>query len=93
MELEYLLNKINGRTSPSVNDAEQAYLTAVDKLLPLIQQLTWKDFELLTDLIFRQGGVEKAQRAGQDAENPRFGPIDAFDERKSVGPDKVGRGP
>jgi hypothetical protein len=52
-ELGYLLDKINGRASPAVNEAEGAYSALISKLLPLIRQLTWKDFELLTDLIFR----------------------------------------
>lgn len=64
-ELDYLLDKINGRTSAALNDAEQAYLAAVNKLLPLIQQLTWKDFELLADLIFRQAGWRRLSELGK----------------------------
>lgn len=64
-EKEYLLRKINAQTSPIEQAASQAQDTLVKTLIPAIKQLTWKDFELLTDLIFRQAGWQRLSQLGK----------------------------
>lgn len=60
----YLLHKINGMASPEIDAA----LKAKDRLLPeiqnLIRSLTWKDFELLTDLVFSRSGWQRIGKVG-----------------------------
>lgn len=66
-EFEYLIRKINGETIP----IEQAALDARDALIQaleeIIKKLHWKEFELLTDLIFRQAGWQRVGELGNTA--------------------------
>lgn len=55
-EHEYLIKKINGLEDKRIAEAGQALRTLESRLEPLIQSLTWQDFETLIDLIFRQAG-------------------------------------
>ena len=64
-EHEYLIKKINGLEDKRIADAEQALLTLEDRLKPLIQSLTWQDFETLIDLIFRQAGWLRVGAVGK----------------------------
>jgi len=63
-----LLQRLNGQSPKSVEDAEAAYKGLVESVKPLIGELTWQDFEVLADLITtasgwrrnnQRGGVEK----------------------------------
>lgn len=63
-EFEYLVNKINGKTPPRIEEAQAAYKTLVDNIESLIRGLHWKDFELLVDLIFRDAGWKRIGKLG-----------------------------
>lgn len=64
-QFDYLVRKINAERLP----LEQAALDARDSLegtlAQIIRRLTWQDFELLTDLIFRQAGWQRISRLGK----------------------------
>lgn len=64
-EFEYLMDKINCAKQPEIQDAENAILNLKEKLKPLIQRLTWKDFELLVDLIFTASGWQRISVVGK----------------------------
>lgn len=55
-EHEYVLRKINAEQSPEVIEVEKAFTNLVTTIQSLIKLLTWKDFEILIDLIFRSSG-------------------------------------
>lgn len=61
---EYLLRKIKGEVMPDVIEAQQLKTQLLEATLPLIQRLTWRDFELLIDLIFTQGGWRRINYTG-----------------------------
>jgi hypothetical protein len=64
-EFDYLICKINSEHSP----VEQAALDARDALLQaleeIIKRLDWKEFEGLTDLIFRGAGWQRVGQLGK----------------------------
>ncbi|MDH5302199.1 MAG: hypothetical protein OEW58_12650 [Gammaproteobacteria bacterium] len=64
-EREYLLHKINGTNEPHVEAAELAFEHLRKSLIPIIKNLHPKDFEIFTDLIFRQGGWKRSGVAGE----------------------------
>lgn len=64
-ELPYLLRKINGETSPEEARAEKARDELLQSLQVIIHRLHWKEFELLTDLIFRQAGWQRVGELGK----------------------------
>jgi len=64
-ELEYLLRKINHQKLPEVEKAENTLDTLLIDVEPLIQNLTWKDFELLVDLIFTHSGWQRISERGK----------------------------
>lgn len=64
-ELPYLLRKINGETSPEEVRAEKARDELLQSLEAIIHRLHWKEFELLTDLIFRQAGWQRVGELGK----------------------------
>jgi hypothetical protein len=55
-QLKYLLRKINGEILPEVQKAKTAKTDLLAALAPVIQQLDWKDFEDLVDMVFTAGG-------------------------------------
>ena len=61
----YLIRKLNGETQPEVAKAEQALSELECALVPLICRLGWKDFELLTDLVFTQAGWQRIGSLGK----------------------------
>ncbi|MCX7424913.1 MAG: hypothetical protein NTW96_04705 [Planctomycetia bacterium] len=65
VDLEYAKNKINGRVSESVSQAQKALHSLEQRLVPLIQSLTWKDFELFVDLIFTNAGWQRISVLGK----------------------------
>ena len=58
-EFDYLVRKINGESSQTEQKALAARKDLVDSLVAIIRTLDWKEFELLTDLIFRQAGWQR----------------------------------
>jgi hypothetical protein len=61
----YVLHKINGTNPPQVEHASQALAGLEAALLPIIEQLRWRDFELLVDLIFRNNGFNRIGDLGK----------------------------
>ncbi len=64
--LDYLKRRLNGTELPSVIRARKAYKELKDSLIDLIKSLTWKDFELLIDLIFSYSGWKRIETLGKD---------------------------
>lgn len=58
-EFDYLLRKINGEKLPEVQKAQDTLNSLILDIIPLIKNLSWKDFELLVDLIFAQSGWQR----------------------------------
>ncbi|ANH84183.1 hypothetical protein A8C56_23530 [Niabella ginsenosidivorans] len=65
IEHKYALAKINGEQMQEVVEVEQALANLKTKLTLLIQNLQWKDFETLVDLIFRQAGWQRVSDTGK----------------------------
>lgn len=64
-EKKYALAKINNEQTREVVEVEQAMFQLKSKLILLIQNLQWKDFETLVDLIFRQAGWQRVSDLGK----------------------------
>ena len=64
-EQKYALAKINCEQMKEVVEVEQAMFNLKSKLTFLIQNLQWKDFETLVDLIFRQAGWQRVGDTGK----------------------------
>ena len=64
-EEKYVLAKINSEQMKEVVEVEQAMFNLKTKLTFLIQNLQWKDFETLVDLIFRQAGWQRVGDTGK----------------------------
>lgn len=64
-ELKYLVEKINGVVHPEIESALLAKAEFESKIESLIRKLTWKDFELLVDLLFRQAGWQRIATLGK----------------------------
>ncbi|MDN2677678.1 restriction endonuclease [Janthinobacterium sp. SUN033] len=62
---EYLTSKINGATTKDVDDALAHLISLTESMKLLVQGLWWKDFELLTDLIFSQAGWQRTSELGK----------------------------
>jgi hypothetical protein len=75
-----ILRAIRGERPPEVHTwshARKGYISAVEQLLPLLH---WRDFELLTELIFARGGWLRTSTVGRsketidiEAEHPETG--------------------
>jgi hypothetical protein len=63
--LEYLLKKINGETSAEEERVIKAKDELSESLQDIFKQLHWKEFELLTDLIFREAGLLRVSEVGK----------------------------
>ncbi|MDQ3397572.1 MAG: hypothetical protein M3511_07345 [Deinococcota bacterium] len=63
-EADYLINKINGVQPKGVKEAEDALRHLEQKVETIIRSLTWRDFELLIDLVFRQAGWQRVSDLG-----------------------------
>lgn len=59
LERDYLIKKIKGEQLPEIKEAEESFSQLKDKLIKLIEKLNPKDFEILVDLIFRNGGWQR----------------------------------
>ena len=63
-EQAYLLSRLNASTSPEVTKAKASLLSLQRDIEAVIRRLSWRDFELLVDLIFRQAGWQRASDVG-----------------------------
>jgi len=61
----YLIKRLNGECTQEVGHAKACLKTLEGALQPLIQNLGWKDFELLCDLIFTQAGWQRVSVVGK----------------------------
>jgi hypothetical protein len=64
-EFDYLIRKLNNQKLPEVQETEKTLKTLLQNIEPLIQNLTWKDFELLSDLIFTHAGWQRISTRGK----------------------------
>lgn len=64
-ESQYLVEKINGIVRPEIENALLAKAEFERRIENLICKLTWKDFELLVDLLFRQAGWQRIAPLGE----------------------------
>jgi hypothetical protein len=69
VDLPYVTNKINGITSEEVARSMDCFDAFRSSLIPLIQNLTWKDFELLVDLVFSNAGWQRISVLGKTEKN------------------------
>jgi hypothetical protein len=60
-----LLSRINGEVLEDVQRASDALEALKAAVMPLIQSLNWKDFELLVDLIFSRAGWQRLSALGK----------------------------
>jgi hypothetical protein len=81
----YVLAKINGQIPPAVAAAQAALETLRTSLVPLIQNLNAKDFEVFVDLLFRTAGWQRSGDLGgleRDIDLDLLSPI--TDERIAI---------
>lgn len=64
-QVEYLLNKINGHEPLDVRQTREATARLEQSVEVLVKKLQPKDFEVLTDLIFRQSGWQRLSVVGK----------------------------
>ena len=64
-EFDYLVRKINAEQSPAEKAVQHSFEELVKALVAIIRQFNWKEFELLTDLIFRQAGWQRVNQLGK----------------------------
>ena len=58
-EKDYCLRKINSEIPPKIKKIEKSLAQTEKDMMALIEDLHWKDFELLVDMIFRQAGWQR----------------------------------
>lgn len=63
-EHDYLVDKINGNEPKNVAEAFTALLELQKRVEDIVRSLTWQDFEILIDLIFRQAGWQRDSELG-----------------------------
>jgi hypothetical protein len=63
-EVAYLLARINGTERPETKQAGLALTELAQRLEAVIRTLTWRDFELLIDLLFRHAGWQRVSTVG-----------------------------
>jgi hypothetical protein len=63
-EVEYLLARINGTERPDTKRAALALNKLALCLEAVIRTMTWQDFEILIDLLFRQAGWQRVSKVG-----------------------------
>ncbi len=64
-ESKYLVEKINGIVHPEIETVLSVKAEFERRIEDLICKLTWKDFELLVDLLFRQAGWQRMGTLGK----------------------------
>jgi AraC-like DNA-binding protein len=63
---DYLLRRIRGEADPLYGQATVLKVKMHEIGLRMIQQLDWRDFETLVDLIFARGGWQRSSVLGKD---------------------------
>jgi hypothetical protein len=63
---EYAWNKIHAQQSQELIQFEKDYVALKKSTIALIQKLSWQDFELLIDLIFRNAGFQRLGHIGKN---------------------------
>lgn len=63
-EFTYLKDKINGIVSNEIKETQETRSKLEKNIEPIIKRLSWKDFELLIDLVFRQAGWQRVGPLG-----------------------------
>lgn len=81
-EFEYLVRKINCESSPAEMKAADARQVLIQSLIGIIQNLNWKEFELLTDLIFRQAGWQRMGVLGKTTKDIDLDLLSPIDEER-----------
>jgi len=61
---DYLLNKINDCEAPQITAARTARNQVLGVIKDLVVMLSWRDFEVLVDLIFSQSGWRRTGQTG-----------------------------
>lgn len=61
---DYLMRKLNDELLPEVAAAEEAELALIEAIVHMMRLLTWKDFELLVDLVFSTSGWRRVSAIG-----------------------------
>jgi len=64
-ELNYLLRKLNSDFLPEVRQAQSAREAFLKSIVPLVRNLTWRDFEILVDMVFSSGGWRRLGVVGK----------------------------
>ena len=82
----YIINKINGLSLPEVAQSQRCYVAAKESIIPLLNLLTWQDFELLVELIFSVSGWRRIGVLGKTAEtNFQDAPVWSTHSLKATG--------
>ena len=63
-QLDYLIRKINDQDLPEVATARLARAALLRSITDLMRLLTWRDFELLIELVFSQSGWRRISASG-----------------------------
>jgi hypothetical protein len=63
-DTDYIVRIINGKRTEANISATERFNALEEALIPLIQSLTWSDFELLVDLIIRHVGWGRVSKVG-----------------------------
>ena len=61
---DYLILKIRGDVTKDVHEAIEARQNLENKIGKLVKKLTWRDFEILIDLIFTNSGFKRISEVG-----------------------------
>jgi hypothetical protein len=69
---DYLKQKLNGKLPVAVEEAAKAENHMVEKIVPLMQMLSWQDFELLVDLVFSNSGWRRVTQLGKTQKTVDF---------------------
>jgi hypothetical protein len=69
---KYLVQKLNGKFPQEVEEAAQLENQMVRKIIHLMRLLTWKDFELLVDLVFANSGWRRTGHVGKTQKTVDF---------------------
>lgn len=60
----YAIDRINGRLPKEVERAKETRDSLAERMEELLKLLTWKDFEILVELIFAQSGWKRVSATG-----------------------------
>lgn len=83
-QADYLRKRLNGERLPEVEQATKLLGQLEASLLPLIQMLTWKDFELLCDLVFTQAGWQRISTLGKQEKTIDMELLSPVTQRKAM---------